>query len=141
MRAAAIIAGLLPLGLLAACADGPSLDLVSGPFAQSTVAYATTTEEQTLDCKQLAYVLDTSINKINALPATAELQRKAPPGSVVMVFSRIAGGGIAAVQDYDIERARAQALSRLLELKRCPAVDVDARTKDAAEKIAGYRKS
>ena len=140
MRLALVICTLhAAAGLLAACANGSGLDLASGPFAQSTLAYVPTAEEQSLDCGQLTYVLDKTIERINALPATALKQRDDPPTSVMMAVSRVSGGGIAAVHDYEAERTHAQSLIRQMGHKGCAPIDLDARTKEASDKLAAFR--
>ena len=139
MRLAAVIAPALAASLIAACSAVPEPDASLRPGYHAH-AYVLTVEEHGYDCKSLAFVIAKSVETINEMPAQAKKQRDAPPASVVHAVQRVSGNGIPVLEDYKRERARLKALELLGHEKGCPSVDVDGQTKEAAEKLATFRK-
>ncbi len=153
MRLALSIATIMCAGLIGGCGGGANGGLVTSSISPGTaksvkpatsgLGHAGTTglshEEQTFDCKQLAFVIGKGIEVLNGLPAKAKAERDAPPPSVVRAFSRLSGGGIQAVEDFDKEAAHVRALRQHAAQKSCPAIDIDAQIKAADDKIAAFR--
>ena len=148
MRLSSVLISLLAAGLTAACAGGlgPSLgpsqlgETEDRPGYRGQGVYVLTSDEQHYDCKQLAFVLGKLVQEINALPDLAVKQRDAPPATVELAWGRLSGGGLPALDDLERDQARANALAKLGREKTCPAIDIDAQTKAAADKLSAFRK-
>ena len=57
--------------ILTACSAAPSPDLSMRPGYQGHGNYVPTEEERAYDCKSLAFVVNKSVQQINAMPALA----------------------------------------------------------------------
>ena len=131
---------ILAASFTAACSAVSGPDLSMHPGYHGHGVYAPTEEELAYDCKSLVFVLNKSIQQINAMPELARTQLDAPPTSVVLAVQRVSGGGLPVLDDYKRERAKLAALAHLSQQKKCPPIDAEAQTKTATEKMTTFRK-
>ena len=151
------------LGLLTACGTAGCSGTSQSPAAQSRITtgsvsleraaatqderpgyhgrgrYVLTADERAYDCKQIAFMVTKRVQAIDAMPDQAKAQKDGPPPSMLRAVQRLSGHGIPAYEDYKREHGHLKALAQLANDKACPAVDVDALTKGASDKLAILR--
>ena len=84
--------------------------------------------EQSADCQSLHKNIWGRIQILKGLPAKAAAEQQTAPPTASSLFGRWFGGpnkGLAAVQEYDRERAHTRALQRAMVEKKCIAVALD----------------
>lgn len=144
MRLPAYVAMTIAAGIAGACSAVPDgitgSGTVSHPGYHGQGVYIPTGEELAYDCNSLAFMINKSVQLINAMPEQAKKQRDAAPTSVVHAVHRVSGGGIPVLDDYKRERAKLKALVEVSAQKKCPSIDAEAQTKAAADKLAAVRK-
>jgi len=84
--------------------------------------------EQSADCQSLHKNIWGRIQILKGLPAKAAAEQQTAPPTASSLFGRWFGGpnkGLAAVQQYDRERAHTRALQRTMVEKKCIAIALD----------------
>lgn len=85
-------------------------------------------KEQALDCDKLYKNIWGHVQIMKGLPAKAKSEQQSVASNASQMFKRWFGGGgsgLAAVQEYDRERAHVEALRRAMGAKGCMGVDVE----------------
>ena len=130
--------GLAGIGLLlAGCSSaGVSGEAPAGPRLL-------TEHERATDCRQLTHLVNQRITSMKSWAAQITTQRDLPPATLSAMLSRTfgpKGAGNLAIEKYDDERRKAEALNGQLAAKGCATVDIDKELGDAKDKIAQARK-
>lgn len=109
---------------------------------QTDGTYVLERGEQSADCQVLHKNILGRIQILKGLPAKAAAERQAAPPTASSFFGRFFGGpnkGLAAVQEYDRERAHTRALQRTMVEKKCIAVPLDSELADVDADMAKIR--
>ena len=109
---------------------------------QTNGTYILERNEQSADCQALHKNIWGRIQILKGLPAKARAEQQTTPTTASSLFGRLFGGqnkGLAAVGEYDRERAHVYALRRTMVEKKCIDVDVDAELAEAAAEMAKIR--
>jgi hypothetical protein len=114
----------------------------TGAGLQTSGIYVLERNEQAADCQVLHKNIWGRIQIIKGLPAKAIAEQQKAPSTASSMFGRWFGGpnkGLAAVQEYDRERAHAYALQYTMVEKKCVAVDLDRELADVAVEMTRIR--
>jgi hypothetical protein len=98
--------------------------------------------EQAMDCIRLSNSLWGRLQVLKSLPAKAKAEREAAAPTAVQAFGRWFGSsnqGLAALEEYDRERAHVRSLHRLLIGKGCPPLDIERELAATDAEISQYR--
>ena len=98
--------------------------------------------EQSADCQTLHKNIWGRIQILKELPAKARAEQQTAPPTASSLFGRWFGGpskGLAAVQQYDRERAHVNALQHTMVEKKCIAVQLDTELVEADAEMAKIR--
>jgi hypothetical protein len=109
---------------------------------QSDGTYVLEKNEHTLSCDAMARNLAERVELLKLLPERARAERMEAPQTAVSLITRwMSSGkkGLAAIEQYDRERAHAYALQRVMHEKQCPPADLDRDLAEADAQIAGIR--
>ncbi len=124
-------------GLLGLTACGSSL-----VGLQSDGTYILERGERSSSCDALQKNFTSRVEVLKALPAKARAEQETAPATAWSMFGRLLGApnrGLAAIQEYDRERAHAQALQRNMHEKKCLAVDLDRELAETDAAMAAIR--
>lgn len=99
--------------------------------------------EGAMDCNRLANSLWGHMQIAKALPAKATKERANAAPTAALALGRLFGAnkGLAAVAEYDRERAHIRSLHRALIQKGCPPVDAEKELAESDAAIAELRKN
>ena len=114
----------------------------TGAGLQTSGIYVLERNEQAADCQALHKSIWGRVQILKGLPAKARTEQQATPSTASSLFGRWFGGpnkGLAAVQEYDRERAHAYALQYTMVEKKCVAVDLDRELADVAVEMTRIR--
>jgi hypothetical protein len=106
---------------LAACASVPV-------GLQKDGTYSLEKSEQVLACDRLYKTVWGHVQIMRGLPARVKAEREAAPPTAMSAFGRMFGSadhGLSAFEDYNRERAHAQALHHEMQKKGCVLLDLD----------------
>mgnify|MGYP003395063371 CR=1 FL=1 len=109
---------------------------------QSDGTYVLERGEQSADCQALHKNIWGRIQILKGLPAKAAAEQQTAPPTASSLFGRLFGGpnkGLAAVQEYDRERAHVRALQRTMVDKKCIAVALDSELVEVDAEMARIR--
>jgi hypothetical protein len=109
---------------------------------QSDGTYLLERNERSASCEALTKNLTNRVEVLRTLPAKAKAERETPPPTASSLFGRWFSGpnrGLAAVEEYDRERAHAYAVHRHMSEKKCTPVDLDRELADVAAEMANIR--
>jgi hypothetical protein len=109
---------------------------------QTNGTYILERNEQSADCQSLHKNIWGRIQILKGLPAKARAEQQTTPATASSLFGRLFGGqnkGLAAVGEYDRERAHVYALRRTMVEKKCIDVDVDAELTEVVAEMAKIR--
>lgn len=109
---------------------------------QTDGRYVLERSEQSADCQALYKNIWGRIQILKGLPAKAKTERETAPPTASSLFGRLFGGpnrGLAAVAEYDRERAHVQALQRAMVDKKCIAVDIEGELAEVTAEMARIR--
>ena len=109
---------------------------------QTDGTYVLERGEQSADCQVLHKNIWGRIQILKGLPAKAAAEQQTAPPTASSFFGRLFGGpnkGLAAVQEYDRERAHTRALQRTMVEKKCIAVPLDSELADVDAEMAKIR--
>lgn len=109
---------------------------------QSDGRYVLERSEQTADCQALHKNIWGRIQILKDLPAKARAEQETAPPTASSLFGRWFGGphkGLAAVQQYDRERAHVSALQGTMVEKKCIAVELDSELAEVDANMARIR--
>jgi hypothetical protein len=126
-------------GVLGLAACGSSL-----VGLQSDGTYVLERGEQSSGCDALHKNFKDRLEVLKALPEKAKAEREAAPATALSMFGRLFSGpnkGLAAIQEYDRERAHAHALQRTMHERKCLAVDLDRELAEADAEVTKIRRN
>ncbi len=109
---------------------------------QTNGTYVLERNELSADCQALHKNISGRIQVLKGIPAKARAEQQTTPSTASSLFGRWFGGqnkGLAAVGEYDRERAHVYALQRTMVEKKCVAVDVDAELAEVAAEMTKIR--
>ena len=109
---------------------------------QANGTYVLERNEQSADCQALHKNIWGRIQVLKGLPAKAAAEQQTAPPTASSLFGRWFGGpnkGLAAVQEYDRERAHVRALQRSMVDKKCIAVALDSELVDVDAEMTRIR--
>jgi hypothetical protein len=109
---------------------------------QTDGRYVLERNEQSADCQSLHKNIWGRIQILKGLPEKARAEQQTAPPTASSLFGRWFGGpnkGLAAIQQYDRERAHVNALQRTMIDKKCVAVPLDTELVEADAEIARIR--
>lgn len=109
---------------------------------QSDGRYLLERSELSADCQVLHKSIWGRIQVLKTLPAKARAEQQTTPSTTSSLFGRWFGGpskGLAAIQQYDRDRAHVNALQLAMVEKRCIAVEVESELSAADAEIAQIR--
>lgn len=109
---------------------------------QSDGRYLLERSELSADCQVLHKNIWGRIQIVKDLPAKARAEQQTAPPTASSLFGRLFGGqskGLAAVREYDRERAHVSALQRAMVEKKCIAVEVESELAVADAEMAQIR--
>ena len=132
IRRTALVLGALALGGCASTIVG----------LQTDGTYVLEKTEHTQSCDSMSRNFTERVEILKMLPEKAKLERQEVPDTAVSMLSRWMGSGnkgLAAVTQYDRERAHAHALQRAMHEKKCPPVDLDRELAEADAQVAAIR--
>lgn len=110
---------------------------------QKDGSYNLESTEQTMDCSRLSNSIWGRLQVLKSLPAKARTEREAAAPTALQAFGRWFGGsnkGLAALEEYDRERAHVRSLHRTLIGKGCPPLDIERELAETDAQIAEYRR-
>ena len=128
----ALVWGMLALGGCASAIVG----------LQTDGTYILEKTEHTQSCDAMSRNFAERVEILKLLPGKAKAERDEAPQTAVSMINRwMSGGnkGIAAIEQYNRERAHAHALQRTMHEKKCPRVDLDRELAEADAQIAAIR--
>jgi hypothetical protein len=134
-----IHSSLIPLALicLASCA-GARVGF------QSDGSYVLERSERDADCNRLYKSIWGRIEVLKGLPARAKVEQESAAPTASSLFGRLFGGpnkGLAAVEEYNRERAHVVALQRAMVEKKCVDVDLAGELASADADMARLRQN
>jgi hypothetical protein len=109
---------------------------------QTDGTYILEKNEHTQSCDAMGRSFAERVEILKLLPETAKAERESVPQTAVSMLSRwMSSGkqGLAAIEQYDTERAHAHALQRAMHDRQCPPVDLDRDLAEADARIASIR--
>ena len=123
----------LVLGL-AACAGGedsslPQLQSANTGSVAASALTAGTDSAAARTCDEMLEALNVRVQLLSNKRALAEREAAAPPDNLVRAFQRMTGppgAGIASLEDYNRELARATSLNQAMTAKGCKPVNIEA---------------
>jgi hypothetical protein len=109
---------------------------------QTDGTYALESSEQHLDCQRLANSVWDRLQLLKSLPKKAEAERQDAAPTAVAVFGRLFGAnkGLAALAEYDRERAHVRSLHQTMMEKGCAPYDVERELAATDAAISEFRK-
>ena len=109
---------------------------------QSDGTYILERNERTFSCDTLRKNFTDRVEVLKLLPEKAKAEREEAPQTAASLISRWMSGpskGLVAIEQYDRERAHAQALQRTLSEKNCPPADLDRELAEADAEVTRIR--
>lgn len=109
---------------------------------QTDGSYILEKTEHTQSCDAMSRSFAERVQILKLLPDRAKAEREDAPQTAVSMLNRwMSGGnkGVAAIDQYDRERAHAHALQRVMHEKKCPQVDLDRELAEADAQVAAIR--
>jgi len=109
---------------------------------QTNGTYVLERNEQSADCQALHKNIWGRIQILKGIPDKARAEQQTTPSTASSLFGRWFGGqnkGLAAVGEYDRERAHVYALQRTMVEKKCIVVDVDVELAGVAAEMTKIR--
>jgi len=109
---------------------------------QSDGTYILERNEQSGSCQTLYQSIWGRIEILKAIPAKARTEQQTAPPTTSLLFGRWFSGrnkGLAAVEEYDRERAHAYALQRAMNEKKWVTVDLDRELSEVTAEMAKIR--
>lgn len=109
---------------------------------QSDGTYILERSERTYSCDALHKNFVERVEVLKLLPEKAKAERQEAPQTAASLISRWMSGpnkGLVAIDQYDRERAHAQALQRTISEKNCPPVDLDRELAEADAEVTRIR--
>jgi hypothetical protein len=106
--------------------------------------YVLERSEQSADCNALHKNIWGRIQVLKGLPARAQLEQASAPPTASSLFGRWFGGpnkGLAAVAEYNRERAHVSSLQRTMVEKKCLDVDVAGELGPVDAEMAKFRQN
>jgi len=111
---------------------------------QTDGTYHLERQEESASCEQLYKNIWGRIQLLKGLPAKAMAEQATPAPTASLLFGRWFKGstsGLAAVEEYDRERAHTYALQRAMREKKCVSVDVDLELAEVTAEMAKIRRN
>jgi hypothetical protein len=109
---------------------------------QSDGTYILERSERTYSCDALHKNFVERVEVLKLLPEKAKAERQEVPQTAASLIGRWMSGpnkGLVAIDQYDRERAHAQALQRTISEKNCPPVDLDRELAEADAEVTRIR--
>lgn len=109
---------------------------------QSDGKYILERNEQSAGCEALYKSIWGRIELMKTLPDKARKEQQDPPPTASLLFGRWFSGpnkGLAAVQEYNRERAHAYALQRTMNERKCVTVELDRELAEVNTEMAKVR--
>ncbi len=111
---------------------------------QSDGTYILERNERAYSCDALHKNFIERVEVLKLLPEKAKAERQEAPQTAASLIARWMSGsnkGLAAIEQYDRERAHAHALQRTMSEKRCPPVDLDRELAEADAEVTLIRRN
>ena len=108
---------------------------------QSDGTYTLESSEQSMNCQRLSNGVWSQLQLLKSLPEKASIERQTEAPTAVAAFGRMFGAdhGLAALAEYDRERAHLRSLQQIMMDKGCPPLDVERELAATETAIANFR--
>ena len=127
---------------LCGCAGTDAPSLATGTVGPPPEAMATTDGKRDFDCVRARQTLSVLATSLANLEPLARLQQKALPTTALATIRRLGdsrGPGLAAVAQFEDERARYAALTSVAAQNACPTKDIDETAQTATDAMMAFR--
>jgi hypothetical protein len=127
---------------LGGCAGSEAPSLATGTITPSRDGVAATGGARTFDCVRARQTLSALAVSLASLEPLARQQEKALPTTAVATVRRLGdprGPGLAAVAQFEVERARYATLALVATQNNCPTKDYDETVQSATDKMVAFR--
>lgn len=127
---------------LCGCSGHDASSLITGTVGAPPAVTAAADQKRDFDCVRTRQILSALASSLSGLEPAARQQEKALPTTAVATIRRLSdprGPGLAAVAQFETEKARYTALASAASQNACPTTDYDETVRIATERMLAFR--